>query len=235
MVVAFDTEDYERNHDHLAEVGLCTWEPKTMRSITGIDCHGQPARQMGYTKDVGPHGEKLLENMFFYHARVQENMHLINNKFCPGDPTACRNHSGQTRFLTVQETRRMLTDIFNWPIDPQRPDIGFCPVVILGHAIMENDESVLGKALGFSISQLPNYVRTLDNQDLTPEMTSWRPPFLHPSNRIGLRALVGEVIGFNYEEHDPHTACNDTVLTVVCVLQMALPDKYKVNQPKTLD
>jgi hypothetical protein len=88
MVVAFDTEDYERNHDRLTEVGLCTWESKTMRSITGIDGHDQPERQMDYIEDVGPYGEKLLENMFFYHARIQENAHLINQKFCPGDPTA---------------------------------------------------------------------------------------------------------------------------------------------------
>lgn len=88
MAAAFDTEDYERNHARLTDIGVCTWESKAMREITGIDGRGQSARKTGDIKDIGPYGEKLLQNTYFYHARIQENEHLIDIKFCPGDPTA---------------------------------------------------------------------------------------------------------------------------------------------------
>lgn len=83
----------------------------------------------------------------------------------------------------------MLTDMFNWPIDEQKPELGFCPVVGLGQAVKENDVSALQNTLDFSIFQLPNYMCTLDAQNLTPQMTWWRPD--QSGKVIGLRTLVG--------------------------------------------
>lgn len=250
MVVAFDTEHYERSHDRMTEIGVCIWETKEMRNATGTNVPSMAnlslntndidsgikevkEEQIDDFTDLGPYGEKLLQKMLFYHVRIEPNAHLINRKFCPGNPKA--NHFGNTRFLTVQETGEMLTELFNRPIDAQKPELGFCPVVILGQAIQKNDVVALDKALGFDIFALPHFMSTLDTQDLALESTWWRPPAMHPNNKIGLRTLVEDVIGFSYREHDPHTACNDTALTVVCALQMVLPTQYTANQSKTLD
>jgi len=34
----------------------------------------------------GLHGENLLKNVYLYHVRIAENAHLINIKYCVGNP-----------------------------------------------------------------------------------------------------------------------------------------------------
>lgn len=75
IVIAFDTESWERYPGPLTGIGLVTWESKHMRNIVG-------------DAGLGPFGENPFKQMYFYHARIQPTAHLINDRFCPGDPTA---------------------------------------------------------------------------------------------------------------------------------------------------
>jgi hypothetical protein len=71
VVVCFDTESWVRDHGRLTEIGIATFDSRDMRAVP----------------KPGMHGEELLKQIYFYHARIQENAHLINIKYCVGDPT----------------------------------------------------------------------------------------------------------------------------------------------------
>ena len=56
------------------------------RSSTEIGVSTFDSRDMRTVKKPGLHGENLLDKIYFYHARIQEDAHLINIKFCVGNP-----------------------------------------------------------------------------------------------------------------------------------------------------
>jgi hypothetical protein len=68
IVVCFDTESWKQDHNKLTEIGVATFDSRDMRTL----------------KHPSIHGEHLLEQVYFYHARFEENAHLINTKYCPG-------------------------------------------------------------------------------------------------------------------------------------------------------
>ena len=72
IVVCFDLESWARDHSKLTEIGISTFDSRDMRAL----------------EEPGMHGEELLKQIYFYHARIEENAHLINIKFCVGDPAA---------------------------------------------------------------------------------------------------------------------------------------------------
>ncbi|KAJ4377543.1 hypothetical protein N0V83_000368 [Neocucurbitaria cava] len=201
VVVCFDTESWTRDHDRLTEIGVATFD----------------SRDMGAVKEPGSYGENLLKQVYFYHARIQENAHLVNIKFCVGDPDS--NRFGQTRFVTKDQASNMLRDIFAWPIDKDQPELGYCPVVVVGHAL-RGDFSRLHDTLGFNAAQVGTVVKMIDTQQLSRETGYWSTL----GNPIGLARLVPKC-GFDYR--DPHTASNDAAMTLVCAVQMVLPNRVK--------
>lgn len=70
IVVNFDTENWVANHDALTEIGVSTFDSRDMRAL----------------KEAGMNGENLLKQVYFYHARILENAHLLNIKYCVGNP-----------------------------------------------------------------------------------------------------------------------------------------------------
>ena len=72
IVVNFDTENWECKQSALTEIGVSTFDSRDTRALAA----------------PGMHGEELLKQVYFYHARILENAHLLNLKWCPGDPEA---------------------------------------------------------------------------------------------------------------------------------------------------
>ena len=70
IVVCFDTENWTHNSNAITEVGISTFDSRDTRAV----------------KEVGSYGANLLDKVYFYHARIVENAHLINIKFCVGNP-----------------------------------------------------------------------------------------------------------------------------------------------------
>jgi hypothetical protein len=70
IVVCFDTESWTHDHSKLTEIGVATFDSRDMKALDGLDMHG----------------ESLLKQVYFYHARIEENAHLVNIKYCVGDP-----------------------------------------------------------------------------------------------------------------------------------------------------
>jgi hypothetical protein len=118
----------------------------------------------------------------------------------------------------------MLTKCFGWAIDKHRPELGNCPVLVLGHAL-GNDMPKLYEHVGFDIGRLGTMVHKIDSQVLASTMGYWT------GQPISLKNLVN-LMGFQY--HDPHTANNDTGMTVVSAVQMVLFSQFKNNQTKSL-
>lgn len=207
IVVAFDTEAWVWDSSQLTEIGFCVFDSRELRQHN----------------DAGSYGENLLKGMYWYHVRIQPNCHLVNREpFLRGDPDT--NRYGTTRFLTIPEVRDFLTELFGWKIDASRPELGYCPVVVLGHAL-NNDLPKLRQAVGFDYTQLGTVVMTIDTQNLVASTGFWR------GQPISLENLSGR-LGFEYR--DPHTACNDIGLTVVAAVQLSLPPASKMDQPKSL-
>jgi hypothetical protein len=72
IVICFDTESWTQDHKRLTELGVATFDSRDTRALT----------------DPGNYGEEILKQVYFYHARIEENCHLLNIKFCVGDPDA---------------------------------------------------------------------------------------------------------------------------------------------------
>ena len=70
IVVCFYTESWTYNHNKLTEIGISTFDSRDMRALMRS----------------GSYGENLLKQIYFYHARIQENAHLLNVKYRVGDP-----------------------------------------------------------------------------------------------------------------------------------------------------
>lgn len=114
----------------------------------------------------------------------------------------------------------MLKKMFAWPIDHRKPELGLCPVVVLGHAL-HGDMAMLKDTLGFDAMALGTVVKIIDTQHLANECG------IYPSNsgnKISLKNLVAEC-GFEYR--DPHTANNDAAMTLIAAVQMVLPENLK--------
>ncbi|KAF3034108.1 hypothetical protein E8E11_000059, partial [Didymella keratinophila] len=207
IAVASDTESWCHEPNPLTEIGICTFDSRDMREI----------------KQAGPYGENLLKAMYWYHMRIEPNSHLINREpYHSGDPL--KNRYGNTRFFTAPEAKRMLTKCFGWAIDKRRPELGNCPVLVLGHAL-GNDMPKLYNQVGFDLARLGTMVHSIDTQELASTTGYWT------GQPVSLKNLV-YLMGFQYR--DPHTANNDTGMTVVSAVQMVLSSQCKTNQTMSL-
>lgn len=147
VVNCIDTEHYERAPAKLTEIGINTFESKDLRRLI---------------TNPGPHGENLLKQVYYYHLRMIPNAHCLNTKFCPGDPTA--NRFGNTRFATYDEGKHMLEECFYWDKTNGRPQDGKCPIMLVGHAI-HNDNNELDRAIGFDPQTADTVAVVLDTQN----------------------------------------------------------------------
>ncbi|KAF2117088.1 hypothetical protein BDV96DRAFT_657137 [Lophiotrema nucula] len=200
-----DTEIYDKNgKQRLTELGIVPFD----------------SRDMGRLAELGEHGENYLRNLYYYHYRLAENAHLGFKKTREGKPAT--NRFGQTRFVTEQQARLLLENTFAWDIDPQRPELGKCPVVLIGHGI-HIDIQRLQKALGTDIYGLETMVRIIDIQNLACISG------LNPGDaNIGLKTLSLRC-GFAYR--DPNTACNDAAYTAIAAVMMGLEYVLYANEP----
>lgn len=114
----------------------------------------------------------------------------------------------------------MLEETFQWPVDKQNPELGFCPVVVLGHAL-HGDMAMLKSTLGFDAMALGTVVKIIDTQNLAKEC-EYAPS--GNGNQIGLGNLVAKC---SFEYRDPHTASNDAAMTLISAVQMLLPSELK--------
>ncbi|KAF2870039.1 hypothetical protein BDV95DRAFT_595609 [Massariosphaeria phaeospora] len=199
IVNTIDCESFVHDHTRVTEVGLV--------SFSGNDTRPLISRPTA-------HAENILQQCYFYHFRILANAHCVNRTFCKGEPE--NNHFGHTRFVTESQLKDVLDDAFGWPIDPAKPELGFCPVVFLGHAI-SNDLSMLNRAVGFNSSSLGTVVATIDTQDIANENG-----IRGAGDNIGLTSLAAR---FGFATRDAHTAGNDTAYTLIAAVQMALQDK----------
>jgi hypothetical protein len=170
IVNAIDCESHEYDHDKLTEIGLAAFESNELRKL-----------RVGGKQNIGPYAENLLKQIYFYHYHLKPNVHLLNKRFCPGDPT--KNRFGQTRFLSVQDAQSALKDAFQWPMDPEKPELGYCPVIFLGHSL-SNDTQMLADSLNFSASVFGTVVRFIDTQNLAKSTGVYTG-----RNQVGLRTL----------------------------------------------
>ena len=197
IVICFDTEGWTADSTKVTEVGFNTFDSRDMRRLPN---------------GPGPFGENALMNTYFYHVRVQPNAHLLNIKYCPGNPEA--NRFGTTRFLTLTETQVCLDDAFSWPVDRKNEAAGLCPVVVLGHAL-GGDMDKLKAVLDWDPFAKGTVVKIVDTQQLARENGEWTR-----REQIGLQNLVFKM-DFTYR--DAHTACNDAAMTTIAAVQLVLP------------
>lgn len=200
IVVAIDTEWWTRDPTKLTELGIATWDSRVMRGVS-----------------LGPYGENLMKNIWFYHHRNIPNTHLLNLRYAKGDPSS--NRFGRTAFLTPKELNTALFDCF---VGVNRP------VVFMGHAL-DNDFAKINHTLGFNVYSTEKIVFTIDTQELARETGAWT----HPYNEIGLKNLVENVAKFQYR--DIHTACNDIAMTVISAIQLVLPKTTEATEKSMQD
>ena len=203
IINCIDTEDYERDHDFLTEIGLAAFDSREM----------QP-----FAANEGPHAEKMLKQVYYYHFRILPNTHMVNRTFCVGVPE--NNRFGVTRFTTHNEAKGMMDQSFNWPIDERDPSKGNCPVIFLGHA-GHGDLTRLHRSINFNSSS--TVVRYIDTQVMAKALSLHR-------QQIGLGTLMSY---YSFPYRDAHTAGNDAAYTTIAAILMAVYGRDVPNFEKT--
>lgn len=219
VTICIDTESSTNNTDLMTELGLNTLSRKK-------------GREVATTTGLGVHGEKLMEQLEFYHFRVVEHAHLLSNR--EGSLGPLGNRFGHTRFTTFKELRVILKHFFEQDIVSANPALKGCkrPVILVGHALRHDEENLKKTGLEYDFAASNTVVAKVDTQPLAREVGVWNPPPNMLTNEIGLRVLIEERLGFLHL--DDHTACNDSARTMMCGIWMVLPATCRRDQPRTM-
>ncbi|KAF2732572.1 hypothetical protein EJ04DRAFT_578317 [Polyplosphaeria fusca] len=203
IINAIDIEAYCFDQSKLTEVGLAVLTAPELAGIAAAN--------------PGPHAKNVLKQIYNYHYRLRENAHLVNNaSFLKGNPE--KNHFGETRFLSAIQMNNALKNAFCWPVDENKPELGFCPVVILGHAV-RGDFNMLRNGIGFDAEEYDTVVRTIDTQQIADENCVASEALVKSGNRIGLARLASY---YNSALRDQHNASNDIAYTMITAVLMGL-------------
>lgn len=197
IINVMDTETYSQDSTKLTEIGLVALSVRTLKDINAVSIYAR--------------AEAILKKARYYHYRLIPNAHLVNRRYCPGDPT--KNRFGKTSFVTVNQTKAALRSAFQWKASSSQPKLGACPVIFVGHAL-RNDTQQLSKTLGFDTSLFESVVKQVDTQELARAVN-----IPSPGRNIALKNLCA-YHDFNAEY--PHTATNDAAYAFFCMVFMAM-------------
>ena len=126
--------------------------------------------------------------------------------------------------MNEKDAHDLLDAILQWEINFNKPELGYCPVVLMGHAL-NNDLNMLTRSLGVKASVFDTVVKTVDTQHLCVDTGHWSS-----RNQVSLSKLVGIC---NLQYRDAHTASNDAAMTLICAVQLVLPPELKErNKPE---
>ncbi|EOA88067.1 uncharacterized protein SETTUDRAFT_64942, partial [Exserohilum turcica Et28A] len=201
ILVCLDCEHWSNNTDETTEVGIATFRQQDILRL----------REKG---DLGPRGERLMQQVKFYLLRLIETSHLPNGN--PHSRGVDGNRFGQGRFVTFAEARQIMHDLFVQPIKDVPGLTGNHPIVVLGHDVGHDKNNLKHKAIAFDMDPIGTVIRYIDTQVLARDKMFWIGKH---NEQIGLRQLVGHLW---FEHSDPHTAANDAGRTLIAAFQIAL-------------
>jgi hypothetical protein len=202
ILVCLDCEHWSNNTDETTEVGFANVKRTELLPVVA-------------NGDLGDHGEHLLKQVKYSLLRIKENSHLPCQN--PVSQGVAGNRFGKGRFVSLEEARQVMTDVFVQPLN-NIDGLGFgnSPVVVLGQDIGHDKNNLAQKSVSFDIEKLGTVVRWIDTQVLAREVGYWLKP---KNEQIGLARLVQELW---FEHSDPHTAANDAARTIISAFQLAL-------------
>lgn len=131
----------------LSEIGITTYDRQR------VNC--------GFPCPPGAHAEDLLEHAWCIHLRIRSNAHLPTD-----DASPQAFHFGTSVYVTYDEARDLLDQIWTQPMDDSRPDKGFRPIICLSYG----DNDALGRVrntdFDFVPERLDTTIATLNVQDI---------------------------------------------------------------------
>ncbi|KAF2638700.1 hypothetical protein P280DRAFT_375991, partial [Massarina eburnea CBS 473.64] len=198
-LVCFDCEEWTGGSKPLTEIGVCEFSCADTAPLL---------------KAPGPHAEAIFKQIRFRHYRMKKYAHLVNQKWVFGNPDT--NIFGQTTFITEKEAKNAMEDHFHELIDPSKPELGFRPVLVLGHAI-KGDLKMLQSAIDFDLGGCDTTVAFIDTQRIAMG--------LGLEGKGGRRNLIGlenlcMLMDVPYKHG--HTALNDAAFTMFSGIKMAI-------------
>lgn len=232
VVVCVDTEAWTKNTDQMTEIGLAVFAGKDIAELNDRKkpWHKERRQIPDLRKHLGDFGEEMLKKITFYHLRIVETAHLkSDSRWMKG---AEGNRFGHSRFVTFAEARDVLDNLLSQPIVSLDPALKGCkkPVVLVGHAMNQDEQNLMKRGLRYDWHKHSTIVAKIDTQSLAKATSTWIDPRF-PNNQVGLNTLTKK-LGFEHE--DAHTACNDAARTLICAIQMVLPETCKVGSKKSM-
>ena len=190
----------------MTELGLVSFSLRDLQNIV--------------TTDPGYHAENIFERLYFYHYRLMSKAHLGLGRHVASSPE--NNRFGNTRFVDENQMRDLLQDSFCWPIDATKPELGCCPVVVLGHSL-DNHVYQLRQQLDVDIYKYGTIVAAIDARQIAREIGMGGQ---HPT---GLGHLMNR---FGIAHRNVGTAGNDAAYTAIVSILLALsPELYGNRHP----
>lgn len=138
------------------------WLQHPPYTLTELGITTYDRRQVNGGQDIfpGPHAQDHLEHMWFMHLRLRSAAHLPNTA---GDPDCF--HFGTSAFVTEDQARNMLEQIWKQPMDERDPQCGLRPIIYLSFG--DNDSlNKLRNDLEFDPTQIDTTVAVLDAQNM---------------------------------------------------------------------
>lgn len=195
IIVAIDIEAFERNHNKITEIGVTSFDLRTLGAIP-----------------EGGHVPTWLQNSQSRHFRIKEHNDLVNKRYV--QDCAHRFDFGRSEMINVRQIKDALTKLlkvqdgytlFNQP--------KYRSVILVGHAF-NNETMYMRNSLDFDADALGTIIGTIDTQVVAPR---------YKNQLIGLERLLNRE-ELKLEPVNLHNAGNDAAYTFAILLLLAVRD-----------
>jgi hypothetical protein len=190
--IVVDLEEFSHNHK-VTEFGAVV-----------IDRQQMPP----FTNHITPHAEAHIQLMRYHHLRIKENAHFLNRSFTKADPTSYG--FGESRFVSQVVLMDIIHNMFHQLIDVRQPELGYRPVVLIGHAL-SNDIKLMERGLEWS--RPITLVRNVDTQVMAQQAG------ISTDRQPNLKSMV---LALGMQLNNGHTGGNDAALESIAATLMAL-------------
>lgn len=162
---------------------------------------------------AGPHAQNYLETTWFMHTRLQEYAHLPAST---ADPDAF--HFGTSVFASKEELKYFLTQIWQQPIDDEKPELGFRPIVCLEYGNGSGSVSAaMWKEIGFDPAKMDNTIAMLDGQVIAEQAKITRNQFATIDYLLAQFQISPHAC-----DHAGNTAAYVIIVAMLCALRKHL-------------
>lgn len=178
------------------------------------------AEELDDDRCAGAHGEKYLDHLWAMYFRISEHAHLPARNDKPDAYLF-----GSTVIASKSEVKDFLTDIWEQPIDENKPELGFRPIILLYfNSQSKHQASSMWEQIRFDPSRMDTTIATLDCQAIAEQCKIAHNPF---------PALCDLLSQFDIEFYDIEN-CGNAAFYIIIVAMLSVLKEHLYRAPDNM-